>query len=279
MLACWSRPTASASARNRSSSVSVAAAGEDHLEGDHPVERHLPGPVDDPHPAAADLFEDFVPRHAGPAPPAAAGDDRSMTVATETVTSWDIRVRLVRTRAPDQFSGGESGSRPLAGKGPARITNDGEPPSVPRARAWEAPPNPPSCSTGSGRCGSPSASGWPPGSGPGSPPADLDRPAQVVLAGLWVVGLGLLLRQFLRSLLGPVLAYDVLPRRPQAAADLVPASPTPSCWRSCSPGSISPGTSRPATGVAGRFGRRTCPGWPRRSSASTWSCSSSSSAS
>src|SRR5205809_5473828 len=40
--------------------------------------------------------------------------------------------------------------------------------------------------------------------------ADLDRPAQVVLAGLWVVGLGLLLRQFLRSLFGPVLAYDVL---------------------------------------------------------------------
>src|SRR5689334_14524107 len=40
--------------------------------------------------------------------------------------------------------------------------------------------------------------------------ADLDRPAQVILAGLWVVGLGLLLRQFLRSLLGPVLAYDVL---------------------------------------------------------------------
>jgi ABC-type transport system involved in multi-copper enzyme maturation permease subunit len=38
---------------------------------------------------------------------------------------------------------------------------------------------------------------------------DLERPAQVILAGLWVVGLGLLLRQFLRSLLGPVLAYDV----------------------------------------------------------------------
>ena len=40
--------------------------------------------------------------------------------------------------------------------------------------------------------------------------ADLDRPAQVILAALWVVGLGLLLRQFLRSLVGPVLAYDVL---------------------------------------------------------------------
>src|SRR3954452_10256340 len=47
--------------------------------------------------------------------------------------------------------------------------------------------------------------------------ADLERPAQVILAGLWVVGLGLLLRQFLRSLLGPVLAYDVLRvgRRPR----------------------------------------------------------------
>lgn len=38
----------------------------------------------------------------------------------------------------------------------------------------------------------------------------LDRPAQVVVAGLWVVGLGLLLRQFLRSLFGPVLAFDAL---------------------------------------------------------------------
>ncbi|HKB06058.1 MAG TPA: ABC transporter permease [Gemmataceae bacterium] len=38
----------------------------------------------------------------------------------------------------------------------------------------------------------------------------LDRPAQVVLAGLWLVGLGLLLRQFIVSLFGPVLAYDVL---------------------------------------------------------------------
>jgi ABC-type transport system involved in multi-copper enzyme maturation permease subunit len=39
---------------------------------------------------------------------------------------------------------------------------------------------------------------------------DLGRPGQVVLAGLWVVGLGLLLRSFLRSLVGPVLAYDIL---------------------------------------------------------------------
>ena len=38
----------------------------------------------------------------------------------------------------------------------------------------------------------------------------LDRPAQVVLGGLWVVGLGLVLRQFILSLFGPVLAFDVL---------------------------------------------------------------------
>jgi ABC-type Na+ efflux pump permease subunit len=38
----------------------------------------------------------------------------------------------------------------------------------------------------------------------------LDRPGQVVLAGLWLVGLGLLLRQFILSLFGPVLAFDVL---------------------------------------------------------------------
>lgn len=38
----------------------------------------------------------------------------------------------------------------------------------------------------------------------------LGRPGQVLLAGLWLVGLALLLRQFLISLFGPVLAYDVL---------------------------------------------------------------------
>jgi ABC-type transport system involved in multi-copper enzyme maturation permease subunit len=38
----------------------------------------------------------------------------------------------------------------------------------------------------------------------------LDRPAQVIFGGLWFVGLGLLLRQFILSLFGPVLAFDVL---------------------------------------------------------------------
>lgn len=38
----------------------------------------------------------------------------------------------------------------------------------------------------------------------------MGRPGQVVLAGLWLVGLALLLRQFLLSLFGPVLAYEVL---------------------------------------------------------------------
>jgi ABC-type transport system involved in multi-copper enzyme maturation permease subunit len=38
----------------------------------------------------------------------------------------------------------------------------------------------------------------------------LSRPGQVLLGGLWLVGLGLLLRQFIQSLFGPVLAYDVL---------------------------------------------------------------------
>lgn len=43
------------------------------------------------------------------------------------------------------------------------------------------------------------------------------RPGQVILAGLWAVGLGLLLRQFLASLVGPVLGYDALRvgRRPR----------------------------------------------------------------
>src|SRR5262245_22869769 len=38
----------------------------------------------------------------------------------------------------------------------------------------------------------------------------LGRPGQVVLAGLWLVGLGLLLRLFIQSLFGPVLAFDAL---------------------------------------------------------------------
>jgi ABC-type transport system involved in multi-copper enzyme maturation permease subunit len=46
---------------------------------------------------------------------------------------------------------------------------------------------------------------------------NLDRPGQVILGGLWVVGLALLLRQFILSLFGPVLAFDVLRvgRRPR----------------------------------------------------------------
>jgi len=38
----------------------------------------------------------------------------------------------------------------------------------------------------------------------------MGRPAQVILVGLWIIGLGLLLRQFILSLFGPVLAYDML---------------------------------------------------------------------
>jgi ABC-type transport system involved in multi-copper enzyme maturation permease subunit len=46
---------------------------------------------------------------------------------------------------------------------------------------------------------------------------NLDRPGQVILGGLWIVGLALLLRQFILSLFGPVLAFDVLRvgRRPR----------------------------------------------------------------
>ena len=36
------------------------AAGEDHLERDEPVERHLPRLVDDPHPAPGDLLQQLV---------------------------------------------------------------------------------------------------------------------------------------------------------------------------------------------------------------------------
>jgi ABC-type transport system involved in multi-copper enzyme maturation permease subunit len=46
---------------------------------------------------------------------------------------------------------------------------------------------------------------------------NLDRPGQVIVGGLWIVGLALLLRQFILSLFGPVLAFDVLRvgRRPR----------------------------------------------------------------
>ena len=36
------------------------ASGENHLDGDLPVETLLPGPVDHTHPTATDLFEQFV---------------------------------------------------------------------------------------------------------------------------------------------------------------------------------------------------------------------------
>ena len=36
------------------------ASGQDHLERDQAVERHLPGLVDDPHPAPRDLLQQLV---------------------------------------------------------------------------------------------------------------------------------------------------------------------------------------------------------------------------
>src|SRR5207248_2063710 len=38
----------------------------------------------------------------------------------------------------------------------------------------------------------------------------ISGPGKVVIGGLWLVGLGLILRQFILSLFGPVLAYDAL---------------------------------------------------------------------
>ena len=61
MLGCWSRATASASARKRAAARAPAwRAGQDHLQGDEPVQPRLPGLVDDAHAAAAELLQDLV---------------------------------------------------------------------------------------------------------------------------------------------------------------------------------------------------------------------------
>src|SRR5437763_113481 len=72
---------------------------------------------------------------------------------------------------------------------------------VSRAHACEVPPNPPSCSTGSGRCGSPSASGWPAGSGPGARrPTGSGRRGRVILFGKLAARVGSLLLFLLAGL-------------------------------------------------------------------------------
>ena len=61
MLGCWNRATASASARNRPDRPGHGVVpGLDHLEGDQPIERELPGLVHHAHPAPAQLAEDPV---------------------------------------------------------------------------------------------------------------------------------------------------------------------------------------------------------------------------
>ena len=67
MFGCWRRATASASMWKRASwSGAGMAAGQDHLEGDEPIEPALPSLVDDAHAAPAQLAEDFVTRDQGP---------------------------------------------------------------------------------------------------------------------------------------------------------------------------------------------------------------------
>ena len=62
MLGWRSRATASASIRNRSRSSDCACLPlEDHLQGDEPVQRTVPGLVDDAHAAAPENIEQLVP--------------------------------------------------------------------------------------------------------------------------------------------------------------------------------------------------------------------------
>ena len=61
MLGCWSLATASASAEEADGGDGVGVgAGQDHLQGAGAVQADLPGPVDDPHAAAAELALDLV---------------------------------------------------------------------------------------------------------------------------------------------------------------------------------------------------------------------------
>ena len=61
MFGCRSRATVSASARNRSADLGRGVvARQDRLEGTGAVQPHLPGEVDDPHAAAAELAEHLV---------------------------------------------------------------------------------------------------------------------------------------------------------------------------------------------------------------------------
>ena len=62
MWGCWSRAAASRLGPEPGPLLGAGvAAGQDHLQRHQAVEPHLPGLVDDAHPAPPDLFEDLVP--------------------------------------------------------------------------------------------------------------------------------------------------------------------------------------------------------------------------
>ena len=130
----WSRlAAASASGRNRRTSAAEAScAGQDHLQRDDPVERLLPGLVDDAHAAAGDLGEQL---YAIPA----CSSAKSTSTATPTST-WSRP--SARTAAPSSASSRTSAARTPSSPPAASNASPARWPATPSGR-WSCPNSPP----------------------------------------------------------------------------------------------------------------------------------------
>ena len=113
MLGCWSRATASASARKRSEHRRArVAAGQDHLEGHGPVEPDLPRLVDDAHAAPAQLAHEVIARHPrglrfGPGAELhlRRGDDGFLLAGGQTATALGVKRRRRGVRQCGRLGG------------------------------------------------------------------------------------------------------------------------------------------------------------------------------
>ena len=101
MLGWCSRATASASARKRARSTAPARSpGQDHLQGNQPIQADLPRPVDDAHAAAAELTQDLVAGYR-------RGGDRDLAaVVSRPARSTCPFCRSVRATARTATAGG-----------------------------------------------------------------------------------------------------------------------------------------------------------------------------
>ena len=135
MFGCWSRATASASARNRTDLVAAREAA-DHLERHASIECTVPRLVDDAHPAATEFADDLVTRHRrhdiGP-----AGHERD---ATPRAGGGGSSSPVPESHVEDSPSSKDSAAEPHTGHGDSTSLDSQEWPFAQESFSGMTPP-------------------------------------------------------------------------------------------------------------------------------------------